>query len=631
MTDDREVVLRPRTISVARPVAATPVPVAPAAPLPDARAVEPAIGGTEPSSAVEPMTAEVDLVDLDRFDDLEHAADDDTGTPEDAGSGGEARRMARANVSVATGTLLSRITGLARTVLMFATLAPTLRDAYVLANNTPNIIYELILGGVLTATLVPLFTEFVTTDDDEATSAVVSAAITALVALTLLALVASPGLMMLYASNTPKGVSRGEFLSIGIRLALLFAPQVFFYGLMAVGSALLNSRRRFFAAAWTPVLNNVIVIAILIAVGHLGTRPALDTMRDRPSLLLLLGLGTTAGIVAMAVGLFPALRRAGVPLHFTLKMRHPAVKRAMILSGWTIGYVIANQISGQIVNVLTVPGSGGTANYQLSYQFFQLPHGLLAVSLMTTFQPELARAFALGDERAFDERLLQALRLLMVVVLPAAVLYLATPLATLVPAARIDADVSLVELGARSLRLGDAAEIGRILGAFAAGLLGFSLYLFVLRAFYARGDTKTPFFLNCAENVVNIGAAFLLVGRYGVVGLAFAYGLAYTVAAILSTVVLVRRLHDFDVAGLIGSVARIGLAGAAMAAATIGVGRAIGAASGPALLGAMALAGAVGLVAYVVALVALRVPGLEALAARLPGRRGRGASTVDAA
>ncbi len=250
---------------------------------------------------------------------------------------------------------------------------------------------------------------------------------------------------------------------------------------------------------------------------------------------------------------------------------------------------------------------------------------------MTTFQPELARAFALGDERAFDERLLQALRLLMVVVLPAAVLYLATPLATLVPAARIDADVSLVELGARSLRLGDAAEIGRILGAFAAGLLGFSLYLFVLRAFYARGDTKTPFFLNCAENVVNIGAAFLLVGRYGVVGLAFAYGLDYTVAAILSTVVLVRRLHDFDVAGLIGSVARIGLAGAAMAAATIGVGRAIGAASGPALLGAMALAGAVGLVAYVVALVALRVPGLEALAARLPGRRGRGASTVDAA
>ena len=163
---------------------------------------------------------------------------------------------------------------------------------------------------------------------------------------------------------------------------------------MAIGTALLNARRHFIAAAWAPVLNNVVVITILLLVGalDLGGDDPLPQVVDETGLLLVLGLGTTAGIVAMTVALLPPLRRAGVHIRFRPDWRHPAVRKALALSGWTIGYVIANQVAAQTVNVLAEPGSGDVTNYNVAFMFFQLPHGLLAVSLMTTFQPDLARA-----------------------------------------------------------------------------------------------------------------------------------------------------------------------------------------------------------------------------------------------
>src|SRR5207302_195814 len=103
--------------------------------------------------------------------------------------------------------------------------------------------------------------------------------------------------------------------------------------------------------------------------------------------LALLGLGTTAGIAVMALALYPALRRSGPSIHWHLDRHHPAVRRAVRLSGWTFGYVIGNQVAAQVINILATPGSGGVRDYLIAYQFFQLPHGLLAVSIMTTFEP----------------------------------------------------------------------------------------------------------------------------------------------------------------------------------------------------------------------------------------------------
>ncbi len=519
-------------------------------------------------------------------------------------------RLLRDNLSVATGTAVGRVTGFVKVLALFVALEGGLRDAYQLANNAPNIIFELILGGVLTATLVPLFTDDLLHGDDEATSAVVSTALVALVAVTGLTFVVSPGLIWLYSLNHAAGVSPGELRSVGTNLAFFFAPQVFFYGAMALGSALLNARRRFFAAAWAPVLENLIVIAMLLTIPLVfpGHRDLERAARDG-GLRAYLGIGTTLSIVVMAVVLLPVLRRAGVHIRLRPSLRHPAVRRAMRLSGWTIGYVVANQVAAFVVLVLAKPGTGNVTDYQTAFTFFQLPHGLLAVSLMTTFQPDLARSASVGDEPGFNRRLLLGLRLLGLVVIPAAVGYLVVT-HTFVDGMR-HAHVTLARF--------DLLSILPILGGFALGLVGFSAYLFILRAFYARTDTRTPFYLNLVENALNIVFALLLVGRFGVMGLAIAYALAYSVAAVVSFVVLTRRLDDFDVRGLVDTLVRLLGAAAVMAfVAWVIAGAVQGAGWAPVLLSLLVTIGA-GIATYAAAVLVLRVPeqlgGLGALSA----------------
>jgi O-antigen/teichoic acid export membrane protein len=363
------------------------------------------------------------------------------------------RRLLKDNLVVAAGTALSRITGVARLLAVYL-LSRRLADAYLLANNTPNIVYELILGGILTATLVPLFTQHLEADDEDATSAVVSVTLVALAALTAIAFVVAPLLILFYGQNVD-GDDRDQFLRVGLYLSVLFVPQVFFYGCMALGSALLNARRRFFAAAWAPVLNNLVVVTVLVIAGTSASgKLGLDDVDSNKGLLVLLGLGTTSGIAAMALSLLPALRRAGVRIRFRPRLRHPAVRAAAGLSGWTLGYVIANQVAAQTVLFLAVEDAGSVRSYQVGFIFFQLPHGLLAVSLMTTFQPDLARAFVQRAWPTFHARLLQGLRLLVAVMVPAAVGYLT--LAVLVVQRGPDAEWFRPERG-----LGEAVPVAQ--------------------------------------------------------------------------------------------------------------------------------------------------------------------------
>jgi len=517
---------------------------------------------------------------------------------------GPRSRLLRDNLSVAAGTAVGRVTGFVKVIALAAAVDSSLRDTYLLANNTPNIIFELILGGVLTATLVPLFTENLEHGDDDATSAIVSTTLVALVGVTVLTFLASPLLIWLYSSNHGKGVDPGQLRSVGVNLAFLFAPQVFFYGAMALGSALLNSRKRFFAAAWAPVLENLIIIAMLFSIPVLiHGRRGLDRAAHDAQLRLILGIGTTLSIVVMAVALLPALRRAGVRIRWRPDFRHPAVRRALVMSGWTIGYVVANQVAAQLVNVLAKPGSGGVYDYQTAFIFFQLPHGLLAVSLMTTFQPDLARAAVRHDDGAFHRRFLLGLRLLALLIVPAAVGYFVTSRSFV---------AGLHQTHYRIARF-DLAAIFTVLGGFALGLIGFSAYLFTLRAFYARKDTRTPFLLNCVENALNVVFAILLVGRYGVEGLAYAYALAYSLAALLSLAVLLRRLPGFDLRGLIDTMARLVAAAAVMAGAVWAVARGLCGTSATSLFVGLGLSILTGIAVYAGIVTVLGVPSVVGL------------------
>ena len=525
--------------------------------------------------------------------------------------------LLRANVSVGLGTALSRATGLLRWMALAAALGQaSLSDAFNLANNSPNAVYELLLGGVLSATLVPVFTAQLEDADDDATNAVVTVAAIALAVLTVVAIVAAPWIVRLLTLSPDESVDAAQLRDVGTDLARLLLPQIFFYGMMALGSALLNARRRFFAPAWAPVLNNIVVIAVFVVVGlELSGEPDLEDAQTISWLVPALGLGSTAGIVVMTLALVPALRRARVRLRFRPDWRHPAVRKVLRLSAWTIGYVVANQIALLVIYNLTEPGGGDLSAYQLAFVFFQLPHGLLAVSITTTFTPDLARAWHRGDLTDFKDRMSLGLRVLGLLIIPASVGYLvlAKPLV-----------VAALQRG--SFTAADADLTANALAAFSLGLFGFSAYLFVLRGFYAQQDTKTPFWINVGENAVNIVLAVALVGAFGVTGLSAAFSVAYAVAAVLAFAVLHRRVGGLDVAGIGASLVRITVAAAAMGVVVWLVAGLVG---GTATVSQAVVRTAVGVVvgvlAYLGVLVLVRAPELASARAVL-GRRRAGVS-----
>ncbi len=521
--------------------------------------------------------------------------------------------LLRANVSVGLGTALSRLTGL----LGFAALAyalgqASLSDAYNLANNSPNAVYELVLGGVLSATLVPVFTAQLDEGDDEATDAVVSVAAVALAVLTAVAVLAAPLIVRLLTLHPDAAVDADRLRSVGTSLARLLLPQIFFYGLMALGSALLNARRRFFAPAWAPVLANLVEIALFISIGiKLGREPNLTDAQRIGWLVPALGIGTTLGIAVMALALIPALIRAKVRLHFRPQWRHPAVGRVLRLSAWAVGYVIANQVALLVVYNLARPGEGHLSAYQLAFIFFQLPHGLLAVSIMTTFTPDLAQAWHRRDFRWFNDRMSLGLRMLGLLVIPASVGYLvlAHPLV-----------VATLQRGA--FDAADAQATANALAGFALGLFGFSAYLFVLRGFYSQQNTKTPFWINLGENAINVLFAVLLVSAFGVPGLAVAFAIAYLLSAVIAFAVLHQRVPGLDARGIATSLGRLALAALIMGVVVWLVTRAVG---DTASFGGAALRTLVGLlvgvVTYVAALALLRSPELGSARAVLLHRR----------
>jgi putative peptidoglycan lipid II flippase len=531
------------------------------------------------------------------------------------GVGSDTTGVVRSSAVVAMGTALSRVTGFVRiAAIAYALGVTTLAGTYSYANETPNIVYELLVGGVLTATLVPLFVRHFESHDEDAAAAVFTVSILVLLAVTVAGVLLAPWIVDVYTIRV-HGPNRAQQQELATQLLRLFMPQMLFYGIATLATAMLNARRRFAAAAFAPALNNLVVIAVFLALPRVASSPpTVTSLLDDEGLVLLIGLGTTAGIVVMALALLPALHRAHVHLRYLPSFRHPAVATLVRVSGWTVGYVIANQIALLVVTVLGNGTPGGPFVYVSAYAFFQLPHGLLALSLATTFAPELATAAARHDLDSLRAQISRGLRLTTLVIAPAVAVYLglARPII-----------VALLQRGA--FDASDASLVADTLAAFALGLLPFSLYLFALRAFTSRLDTRTPFLLNCVENAVNIVLAFPLYAWLGIPGLALAFSLAYYVGAALTLFVLHRDLHGIDGRRLASSGARVVVAALAVAGVAWGIAEVIGwSSTGEAVLATVLGVAASGAV-YVGLLALFKVDELRLLTALLPRRAGSGA------
>lgn len=521
--------------------------------------------------------------------------------------------LLRNNIVVAVGTALSRLTGLGRVAVFAIVMGQTaLADAYNGANQTPNIVYELLLGGVLSASLVPLFTKQAEERDEAATSAVVTVAVIAMTAITVVAVAAAPLIFRLYSLDVADGIDATTYRNVGTTLSRIFLLQIFFYGLSAIANALLHARRRYFAASWAPVLSNLVIIASLLLIPRAmggGGEPALGDVLTNSELKWTLGLGATFGIAVMALAVLPALRAADVHISFRPDLRHPAVRRLMSMSTWTLGYVLANQIAIVVVQNLAQPGSGGLDAYSKAYIFFVLPHGLLAMSVVTTFTPEMASAIRRRDRSGFVDRASLGVRLVALLTFPAAaaMFVLRRPLIGLA-------------LQHGNFDAADAELTSRALAGFSLGLVGFSVYLFALRAFYAHEDARTPFVLNAFENLFNIALAVVLAKRFGVLGLAAAFALSYAISALWSLQVLGYKVPGFDSRAVVRSLWRMALAALVMAEVMWVVARLVGDDDGWGALGRTTAAGVSGLAVYVALLTALRVPELEQVRTRLRSR-----------
>jgi putative peptidoglycan lipid II flippase len=518
---------------------------------------------------------------------------------------------------MAAATLLSRVTGFGRVVaLAYAFGFTRLTDSYNLANTTPNIIYDLVLGGIMASFIIPVFVEHLTTKDEdeawESISVVITTAVLLLVGVTLLFVVIAPAVIRLYSLRL-EGLSPQEARdqqAVATALLRMFAPQILFYGLTALVAAVLNARRRFVMPMATPVLNNLVVIGVLLLVPHMTNSLDLHDVRHDTGLLLFLGLGTTLGVVVQALVLLPALRRAAPRLRPVWNLHHPVLRQVLRLSGWTFGYVISNQVSFWIALVLANGTAGGISAYSAAYIFFQLPYGILAVSILTALTPDLAERWSRHDLDGFRSRLSIGVRTGALVLLPAAVGYilLARPIVAL-----------LLQHGA--LHAAEAHLTADVLAWFAAGLPAFSLYLLFVRGYTSMQDTRTPFLINVGENVLLVVLDVVLYPAMGVRGLALGFTLSYVAAAAVAGWDLRRRTAGLTVAGVGSSLARIAVATAIMAGVVAAVSFSLPADHGLALAGRVGAAVVAGVVAYTATARALGIEELTTMLKQL--RRSR--------
>ncbi len=544
------------------------------------------------------------------------------------GAPGGSRGILRAAGTMAVATLVSRVTGLLRTMVLAAALGVTLvNDAYNTANTLPNIVYELLLGGVLTSVVVPLLVHAQERDRDGGVAyaqRLSTVAIAGLVVVTAVAVAVAPLLTALYGiQGDPEQVRLANWLA---RILLL---EIVFYGVGALAQAILNSRGVFGPPAWAPVLNNVVVIAtgvLFIAASGPGE---LTPRTITSGQVWLLGIGTTLGIALQALVLVPLLRRAGVPLRPRWNLRQIGLREVGGLGLWVALYVAVSQIgvvvATRVANAATREGGLGSSAFAIASLLFQMPYGIIGVALLTALVPRMSRAAARHDVPGVVQDLSLGTRLSALGLLP-----VAAALTVLGPA------LATVAFARGNTTIDQAQGIGAALAVGAFGLLPMAVTLLQLRVFYAMKDARTPTLIQVGMVVVRVPLLLLVPAVVGpehvVAGLMLATSVTYLAGWALGHVALRRHLDTAGkgrarAGGTLGPVLRMTLAAAVGALAGWLVVEVTDDALGTSVTGSLAtlLVGTVVVgVTTLAGFVLARVPELREPLAAVRARLGRG-------
>lgn len=494
------------------------------------------VGPATPPSA--PRHAE-DLSRLDRFplsgDGPAASADDDgtsTGQPSDT-------EVVQATGSMAVATLLSRITGFLRTVLIGSALGEAIASAFNTANTLPNLITELVLGAVLTSLVIPLLVRAEKEDPDRGEAFIrrlFTLTFTLMMTVTVIAVLAAPLLTRMSLDADGK-------VNVGMSTAFayLVLPQIVFYALFSVMMAVLNTKGFFKPGAWAPVVNNVVTLAVLGLYWLLPRDSKLspsDTVTITDPHIMLLGLGTTAGVVAQALVMVPYLKKAGINLR-PLWGLDDRLKQFGGMAVAIVVYVLISQVGFVLNNrIASSADSSAPTIYTQAWQLLQMPYGIIGVTLLTAFMPRLSRNAADGDDKAVVKDLSTATRLTMLALIP--VIVYMTAFGTVIgPALFAYGDYSK-----------DAANIlGWTISFSAFTLIPYALVLLHLRVFYAREEVWTPTFIIAGITVTKLVLAYLAPHvasepRLVVVLLGAANGMGFVTGAIIGQRLLRRSLGN---------------------------------------------------------------------------------------
>ena len=472
---------------------------------------------------------------------------------------------------MATGTVVSRITGIARDIALAAALGFYLvSDAYSLGNSLPTIIYILVVGGALNAVFIPQLVRRMEKDDDGGNAyadRLITLTGSVLLGLSIVAVVAAPWIVDLY---TPADYPQSQY-DLAVAFARLCLPQIFFYGAYTMLSQVLNARGTFGAPMFAPIANNVVAITTFVLfIIVAGISEAADGALTTGQVLLL-GIGTTAGVVVQAAILVPVLGRAGYRWRPRFDWKGQGLGKAAKLAGWTVGLVLVNQITYIVITRLAAQAnvdaaaSGATAagitTYQKAHLVFMLPHSVITISIVTALLPALSRLAHEGKLKEVGEDVAGAMRLVAALVVPiAAMLFV------------LGSDVSVLLFGYGAATTDQAAVMGDVVSIFMIGLLPFTLFYVLLRGFYAMEDTRTPFVVTVIFSVIMLALvlslfAFLTdlgvtsAGGPQIAGIALGYVLAYWCGFVVLWWWLAHRLGSLQSGATMWVLLRLLIAG----------------------------------------------------------------------
>ncbi len=460
-------------------------------------------------------------------------------------------------------TLISRITGFLRQLVLVWILGfGSVFYSYNIANTLPTKINEFLIGGVLTSVAVPVLVRAQKEDRDggqEYTQRLMTMAIAWMGLATVVLTLGAPVLTKIFVDAS---TGRAD-PSLVTAFNYLLLPEMLFYAMIALTSAILNAKNVFKPTVWAPVLNNVIVIVTGLLYLAVPGKISVNPVEMGNAKLLVLGVGTTLGIVLQAVVMVPALYRSG----FRFRWRWGWDRRLSEFGGlalWVLGYVGISQVALLVVDRVSTAAAPGTVSiYANSWLLVQLPYGVIGFSLLTAILPRMSRNAADGNNSAVIDDLSFGNRMSTVML---------GPISGLMTILGPQIGLALFTIGKGS---DDANRLGLTLTATAFGLLPYTITLVQTRVFYAMKDARTPTLIMLTMVVVRIPLSYLcpvlLPPEQVVYGLAFVNAFGYVVGAVAGQIWLRRRLGHLNNGPVLLTIGKTVIASAWGAAATLAV------------------------------------------------------------